>query len=392
MVFMKRQFVSANLINRITYLFITMCVFFSPVSRAQMLSSMRDSLDGKLDMSDWVLDAHGFIPIPVLITEPALGGIGGALIPVFITRNAPYVDTVGNQVITERVRPNIYALGGAYTANGTWLGAGAAMGVIRSWRANYRLASGFANVNMEFYHDLSDGETRSFEFNIQALPVYGQLIKQLWRGSNWYAGLNYLFLKTELKRTNAEFHTPDEVKADISRLGVLVEFDKRDNIFTPNRGFRWNTQVSRSDDWLGSDYNYTQASSAAFAWLPVASRFTAGFRAEYQEVWGDEPFYLMPFINMRGIPVARYQGEITTLAETEWRYDFKVRWSVLAFGGAGKAMGEWSEFSDADWRASGGAGFRYLIARKLKLRMGVDIAHGPEDFAYYVVFGTSWVK
>jgi hypothetical protein len=37
-----------------------------------------------------------------------------------------------------------------------------------------------------------------------------------------------------------------------------------------------------------------------------------------------------------------------------------------------------------------GGGFRYLIARKFKLRMGVDIARGPEKWAYYIVFGNTW--
>jgi hypothetical protein len=37
-------------------------------------------------------------------------------------------------------------------------------------------------------------------------------------------------------------------------------------------------------------------------------------------------------------------------------------------------------------------GFRYLLARKFKLRVGVDIARGPEDFAYYIVFGSNWLK
>jgi len=42
------------------------------------------------------------------------------------------------------------------------------------------------------------------------------------------------------------------------------------------------------------------------------------------------------------------------------------------------------------WNA--GSGFRYLIARLLGLKMGVDVARGPEDWAFYVVVGSSWNK
>jgi hypothetical protein len=38
-----------------------------------------------------------------------------------------------------------------------------------------------------------------------------------------------------------------------------------------------------------------------------------------------------------------------------------------------------NQFSDADTVSSWGAGFRYLIARRLGIYMGVDIAKGPED-------------
>ena len=38
------------------------------------------------------------------------------------------------------------------------------------------------------------------------------------------------------------------------------------------------------------------------------------------------------------------------------------------------------EAGDTAWNA--GAGFRYLIARSLGLKMGIDIARGPEDWAF----------
>jgi hypothetical protein len=366
-------------------------LFSSTILNAQGKPGLKDSLDGKLDMSDWVLTAHGFIPVPVLITEPALGGIGGALMLVFISRNKPYIDTVDHKIVTERVRPTIYGAGAAYTANGTWLVAGGYSGLIRKWRARYRILAGFANMNLTFYKEIPQTGESSFEFNIQAIPVSAQFLKQI-RKSSWYAGFNYMFLKTELKRTNAEFHTPQEIKSTISRLGLLVEYDHRDNNFTPDKGLLWNTVLGASDQVIGSDYDYTMANSAAFLYIPAASNLITGFRMEYQEVWGDVPFYLKPFINMRGIPVARYQGNITTLGETEIRWDFTRRFSAVAFGGAGKAIDQWSDFKDAQWHASGGAGGRYLIARKLKLRMGIDVARGPEQWAYYMVFGTSWVR
>jgi hypothetical protein len=41
---------------------------------------------------------------------------------------------------------------------------------------------------------------------------------------------------------------------------------------------------------------------------------------------------------------------------------------------------------------AGGAGFRYLVARRYGLQMGVDVADGPDDTVLYVVFGNAWLR
>lgn len=360
--------------------------------QGQQKISLKDSLDHKLDLSDWVIEAKGFIPVPMLITEPALGGFGGALATVFIKPNTPYLDTINGKLIKTRVKPTIYGGAGAYTANDTWLGAGFAMGAIKKWRANYRVIAGVANVNLNFYRDFPNIGERSFEFNMKTIPLSAHLIKQI-NKSSWYAGLDYLFLRTELNNTNIDFNTPKDVNSIVSRVGLLVDYDKRDNIFTPNKGFLFNSTIGASQDFFGSDYNYVSINSAAFAYIPVVSSLTSGFRVEYQQIFGDAPFYMLPYINMRGIPVMRYQGDVIALGETEWRWDFTKRYSLVAFGGVANAFAKESKFEDSSsWKASGGMGVRYLIARKLQLRMGIDVARGPEEWAYYIVFGTSWVR
>jgi len=353
--------------------------------------SFKDSLDHKIDLSDWVISSKGFIPIPYLITEPALGGIGGALLPVFIKPNSPYLDSINGKLVKSRAKPNLLAVGAGYTANGTWFVGGGAAGTIKKWRANYRLFGGYADVNMNFYRTLQDGTEGSFEFNLKTVPIYGQFTKQIGL-SAWSLGIDYLFLNTTIGNPNPLFNNPKEVNSIVSKLGLVVDFDKRNNVFTPDKGIRWSTSFSGSDEIIGSNYGFTKLSSSAFWYVPISKQLIAGFRAEYQQIWGSPPFYMKPFIVMRGIPVMRYQGDITALGETEWRWDFTSRHSLVGFAGAGKAIADGDSFQDSSWRVSGGAGYRYLIARKLKLRAGIDIARGPEDWAYYIVFGTNWVK
>jgi hypothetical protein len=379
-----------SVFKRKIFFLIVFC-FLSTLVLGQHKISFKDSLDNKIDLSDWVITSKGFIPVPYLITEPALGGIGGALIPVFIKPNTPYLDSIDGKLVKTRAKPNLFALGGAYTANGTWLVAGGTSGTIKKWRANYRFGGGYANVNMNFYRTFQNGNEGTFEFNLKTIPIYAQFTKQIGL-SSWYMGLDYLFLSTELGNANPLFNTPKEIKGIVSKLGLVFDYDKRDNVFTPDKGIRWNTNLAQSAEFIGSDYEFTTFSSAAYWYIPVSKRIISGFRAEYQQIFGSPPFYLKPYIVMRGIPVMRYQGDITALAETEWRWDFTNRHSLVTFGGTAKAISDGDTFQNSNWRVSGGVGWRYLIARKLKLRAGIDIARGPEEWAYYIVFGTNWIK
>ena len=54
---------------------------------------MLDSVDGKLDLSRFLIEMHGFIPVPFLITEPALGGFGLGLYLV-----KKYVEVLGGEI------------------------------------------------------------------------------------------------------------------------------------------------------------------------------------------------------------------------------------------------------------------------------------------------------
>ncbi len=68
------------------------------------------------------------------------------------------------------------------------------------------------------------------------------------------------------------------------------------------------------------------------------------------------------------------------------------RWSLVGYAGYGVTynIDDSIQRGSSAWNAGGG--FRYLIARALGLQMGLDVARGPEDWALYIVFGSSWAK
>jgi len=248
---------------------------------------------------------------------------------------------------------------------------------------------------MAFYRTFEQLGEKKLDFNFKVSPFSLQGIKRI-SYSHWYAGLKYLFLHTDVHYAGdsvlESLGKPLESKSIISQLGAIIELDNRDNIFTPDKGIKFHVDAVFSDNILGSDYDYWKLNYYMFAYTAISKKIVGGFRIDGRQAFGDPPFYMLPYIDMRGIPTARYQGNVDILSEAEMRWDVVKRWSVMAYAGAGKAFDEWNKFADADWAWSYGTGFRYLLARKFKLRTGIDIAHGPGTWAYYIVFGGNWLK
>ena len=356
------------------------CISFSTFSQKKAEPSFRDEEDGKFDLSDWIIDANGFVPIPLLITEPALGGFGGALGLAFLN------PVPGSP-------PNITTVLAGYTANKTWFIGGIHTKNIPEKGIKYRYGTVYANVNISLYREIPVVGEQEFKFNFKMLPVFFEGTKQL-GDSKWRAGFNYTFLWNRVGY-NGElpyFVPAKEINSHISMIGPVIQYDSRDNVFTPNKGTKVDFSYTISQNWTGSDYNYSRLNIANYSYWPVSKNWILGLRAEYQQVFNSPPFYLLPGINLRGVPAARYQGLQTALTELENRIDISSRWSIMAFGGLAKAFNGFDDFGESDLAYNIGTGYRYLIARKFGLRMGMDVAFGPDDWGYYIIFGSNWLR
>lgn len=349
--------------------------------------NLKDTLDGKVDISEYIVNLKGLVPFPVIITEPALGNFGGALGLVLISPKKVEGDKQGF------LFPDISAVIGLYTANKTW-GVGAfRQGSLPKLGLRYRVAGLYADVNLNFYRDVPGSGEGEFLINMVPQALILDASRNILK-NKIFAGVHYMFSKTEVQSisgTSPEnvFNT-DEFDKNLSTIGLYTQWDNRNSIFTPDKGLLIKAAGDFSRDWLGSDFATERYTVFTNLFLHPLHGWVSGLKAEWQGVADDAPFYYFPFVSMRGIPVMRYQGQQTLLFETEQRIDFGTRWSLIGFAGTGKAFSDKEFLSDDQWHWAGGAGFRYLIARAFKLRVGVDLAVGPDQFAYYMVFGHYW--
>ena len=353
--------------------------------------SFKDPEDGALDLSQFLLEAHGVLPVLIPITEPAVGYGGGAALLYFHNRTKKY-DTY--------VPPSVSGVAGLATENKTW-GAGVFhRHIFGENRVRTMTAVFKPDVRVNYFGNNNPVlEENPVSIRMDSWVVLQKVEARL-GDSNFYAGASYSYFNTEVTFDTIpgrpiinEILKGLNTNSTISAIRPGVTYDSRNNAFTPTRGINAEVSVNYSAKWLGSSDDFTTLHTDFLAYLPISERLNSGWRFQGSYLLGEAPFYAYPFVSLRGIPALRYQGDNVLVSETEWSYNVYRRWTLLGFFGGGKAFSDFGDFGQANWAYTVGTGFRYKIARLLGVDMGADFAWGNgEDFAFYIVFGTSWLR
>lgn len=342
------------------------------------------------------------VPVPVIITEPAIGeglGIGiGYFHPAkspdaYQPRTIEHASTVRDVSVARKPPPTITGAFGAVTNNGTWI---AGVGHINSFRNDtirYTGVAAYANIIADFY--ILD---RPFEFNLEGLVVYND-VKFRVAESNWFLGtsLTYMDASNEFRRDVPE---PPEslgledgfLASDFRDIGLAIRtmYETRDDTLMPSTGKLFELSVTRNDDAIGGDYDYTTLKMKMLSFHQLNDKWVLGLRGDYRQVGGDPPFYAVPWVTLRGIPAMRFQGDQVAVAEVEARYNFNQDWAMIGFYGRG-----WTDVyadvakTEEDIKAWG-IGGRYRLLKEQNAWVGLDYAIGPEDNVYYVQVGHAW--
>lgn len=355
------------------------CFVASAPARSDVIpEGLRDPEDGQLDASE-VLEKGGFIPVPIIITEPAVEG-GFGLAAAFLTPPKAGSDD----------EPTRSFLGYAETGNSSQLAFAARLGSLANGDLKYRVVAAAGSINLEFFPTSAN---RGLAFNNEAL--YGEVdLRHRLGDSRFFLGATATVLDTKVTPDFGEgLPLPPNLSADLTlnAIGLAGHYDSRDNILTPRNGLNANFGLQRYDDAVGSDANFTAIDLFAAYFHSPDPQWTYSGMVNVTGTDGDAPFFMEPSINIRGVPFNRYQGDRIFSAELEVRRQITPRWAVVGFAGYGRATSSGAPDISSDTDATGfGAGVRYRIARKFGLDMGIDIARGPEDTVIYIQFGHAW--
>jgi hypothetical protein len=119
------------------------CVLALTSASAQDLS-FTDPVDGWFDATAFLRSRYGFMPVPIIVTEPAVGYGGGAAL-------AFLHEPIGGKDGSKQAPPSISMVMGGGTENGTWFTGGGHFGSYWDDRLRYVGFIGRAHLNLDYY-------------------------------------------------------------------------------------------------------------------------------------------------------------------------------------------------------------------------------------------------
>jgi hypothetical protein len=254
-----------------------------------------------------------------------------------------------------------------------------------------------ANVNLAFF-GLGDREAAGADGLDYSIEATGGVAGGNYRiGSQpLWLGLRYALADTQVRLRESGAKPPGILPGDrnlrLAGLTPSITLDTRDNFFTPTRGCYADLSAPVFREGLGGDRDFELLTLTGMYFRPLGPSLYFGIRGAAKDSSDGTPFYLRPYVSLRGVPALRYQGEQAAEVEAELRWQFHPRVSLVGFGGGGTARSNLAGGEQEQSVGAGGIGFRYLIAREYGLHMGLDVAVGPDDPVIYVVFGTQWLR
>ncbi len=328
------------------------------------------------------------MPFPLPITDENLG-YGGVLGIAYMEKN-----TKSNRKNTPR---NITGIAGGGTNTGTWLATIFHSSTYNDDKVRYSGALGYANIFLDFYV-LEKIEFVHFPINTN-ISFWGTQHEVLFRlgNSKFFIGPQYRFmdinggLNIEITHPNyedLEFYKSFEDR--ISGLALLGNFDNRDQTISPIKGYYTGFAFRSIATWLGSTRDYFQGEIFGYAYYKLGSRMYTILHLDHQFIDDNAPFYTKPYIELRGIPSMRYQGNQVTKGELQLRADVFNNFSLVAFTGVGGAYKDFKDFESSKLIYNYGTGVRYTIKNIDNMRVGVDFGWGTDDnFGWVISFGTA---
>lgn len=182
---------------------------------------------------------------------------------------------------------------------------------------------------------------------------------------------------------------------NIAGIGFLCQWDKRDFIYNPTKGFYLETEIFINDSWIGSDFNYKRFSLDFAKYTKIAKDHTLALQIINAHNIGDPIFYDLIFFGspkvMRGYQDRRFLDKNMLVFQSEYRFPLFKRLNGVTFFSSGTVGSQYAHLFSNPYKFSYGAGLRYLLNQKDRVRLRLDYGLTPtEGGSFYLTINDAF--
>ncbi len=173
-----------------------------------------------------------------------------------------------------------------------------------------------------------------------------------------------------------------------SGIGFLINWDARNNIFSPSSGVFYKLSTTLFRNGLGSSYHFTRYRLDLRKYFPLFSSHVLAFQSYSSFITGDPPFQMLSLMGgqnwMRGYYRGRFRDKNMIVLQMEYRVPLLWKFGMVGFVGFGDVADKVGNFVLRDFKYSAGFGFRYLLSREEKINVRLDFGFCNESFGVYI--------
>ena len=174
---------------------------------------------------------------------------------------------------------------------------------------------------------------------------------------------------------------PGSEGAKIIGLGAIFNLDSRDDIGAPQTGNYLSLSARFSSELFGATHAFNKFILDLRTYRPLTKKSILAFRLYSESTFGDVPFQGMAAYGgskyARGYFNGRFIDKHMYIAQAEYRYRFKERWTLAGFGLFGSVNEEAGElFSFNNLKPSFGGGIRFKLVKDKSTWLRLDYGKG----------------
>lgn len=325
---------------------------------------------------------RNFVAAPIPIVNPTLGeGLGAVAMYLY--------------KMDEGSQSSFTSAGALYTSSKSWAAGVAQVFYFKDDAWKFKAGLAYFDLNLEFFGIGNGAGDQGVSVPVNQAGWAGG-VKGLRRiKGHWYAGLQYFYLKIDSTFDLAgsppgdliELPPDSELDSAVAGLGVVGEYDSRDNQFNAYKGNHFEFSWSAADQVFGSDFSFQSIKSSYNIYRKIGKRKIIAARIMGCAAPGDAPYYALcnfgQGVDLRGYIAGRYRDKMMFATQAEYRWRFSGRWGMVAFAGVGEVAESLSDFNTDNLLPSVGAGIRFMLSEEHRLNLSVDWARGKDDDAWY---------